>query len=120
MKYIITTALLLSAIVSKAQQPVCITNTGTVKYGFPGENLPDRDTLHVLYLLSDTSFVRGFWTERTPMSFARTGYIAERKVADQWNESFWMVSEANLDENRKPLPPGYVIWQTKLLSSGKP
>lgn len=100
--------------------------SGTAHYGFPGERLPDTDTVKVLYLLADTTKHPYPWGERSDKTFRyetvfyRFGYVVERKESDQWNESFWMVAVAYLDENKRPLPRSYVIWQIRSIKPNEP
>jgi len=138
MKYSITALLLLSVIFSKGQTTTkTLENTGAmdsaatakllqsmqsykIRWGFPGEDLPEVDTISVVFLLSDTTaFAKGttFTYEGSVnamgFSWVQRGYIARKRFSNQSKDFFWMFPVANLDEKKKPLPPTLIVWQTK-------
>lgn len=90
------------------------------QYGFPGELLPEIDTVKVWFLVVDTThiyktsdFANGSsMLAYSPIAFMLPGYEATHRVADQFNESFWMVPDGYLDDHKKPLNKNLIIWQT--------
>lgn len=118
-KYILLLFILASCCVAKGQEKGTLL-PGTAKsfYGFPGESLPDSLEKHVWFLCSDTSqSVKGHLYDYEgsirAMHFLFTipGYIKQKKRGDNYNESFWMVTTDYWDENHKPIPKNYFIWQ---------
>lgn len=83
--------------------------------------LPERDTVKLLLLVTDTStiFVNNSENKPIPMFTSRTypivSYLTRKKKGDQWNETFWMEPEKYFDDKMKPLSTKLIIWQAKEL-----
>lgn len=140
MKHTITALLLLSVIFSEGQttektlgkfEPI---DSATVaKYGFPvysdvfpGEGLPERDTIKVVFLVGHGDRYRKgmiecigdschtiYDTTLLPNIWQMPGYIIRRKQRGNHGEAYWMVTVARLDEKKKPLSASLIIWQVQ-------
>lgn len=99
-----------------------------------GENLPERDSLPVIMLVSDTvhqtfKFTRisgniAYFTRDTVEyyrienlnSYLIKGYrIRERKFDLGYSEHYWMEPVGYLDEDKKSLSPFIIVWQYKTI-----
>lgn len=124
MKFIITTMLLLSAILSYGQQQ---TNGGFIIGGIDnnnaihyfgnrppstsfvdhGEDTVYYDTTKIMMLCADTTERSG---TRMPMCFWLFGYELIQRVRGNRIHFITQESYILLGENKKPIPNGIVVW----------
>lgn len=84
--------------------PTTVMSPGTATLWLHGSNLPIVDTERVIMLVQDTTLGK--------YPYMMKGYFAKERSGDKWNESFWMVVSAVLDNNKKPISKNIVIWET--------